>query len=152
MRPKPPKAKAPTPDWIKERQARQSDRIDLQDTPAAAVFKLVQGDRAAAEACIAMIKAVAAADPSAEFGPFTPLLILQANGLVGAAIGDIYRHACGGDPVAALAVLHALRLKLISVTTLRNAAARRARLDVAKLLDLIRQKIPDFGRGFPGTA
>ena len=143
---KPPKGKAPSPAWITSGASRPSDRIDLQDTPAKAVFKLVQGDRAAAEACIAMVKAVAAADPQAEFGPFSPLLILEAIGLVGPAIGEVYARVCGGDPVTALAVLHAARLRLITAATLKRAAQGRTAVDATALLDLIRQRIPGFGR------
>jgi hypothetical protein len=135
----------PPPDWIKRRGGAR-ERIDLQDTPAKAVFKLVEGDRAAAEACIALVKAVASADPEAEFGPFTPLVILEATGLVGPVIGAFYSRVCGGDPVTALAVLHAVRLKLVSPATLRSAAAGKAAVDTAALLDLVRQKIPKFGR------
>ncbi len=135
-----------TPAWIKPREADRAARIDLQDTPAKAVFKLVEGDRAAAEACIAMVKAVATADPMAEFGPFTPLVILEAIGLRGAAIGAAYSRVCGGDPVTALAVLHAVRLKLITVATLKRAVAGGAPIDAPALLDLVRHKLPGFGR------
>lgn len=135
-----------TPAWITPRATGRAERIDLQDTPAKAVFKLVDGDRAAAEACIAMVKAVASADPQAEFGPFTPLLILEAIGLRGAAIGAVYGRICGGDPVTALAVLHAVRLKLIAPQALKRAAAGGAAIDAPALLDLVRHKIPGFGR------
>jgi hypothetical protein len=135
----------PPPGWIKRRGA-PIERIDLQDTPAKAVFKLVQGDRAAAEACIAMVKAVAGADPQAEFGPFTPLVILEATGLVGPVIGTLFSRVCGGDPVTALAVLHAARLKLVSPAALRAAAEGKAPVDAAALLDLVRRQVPGFGR------
>jgi len=135
----------PPPDWIKRRGA-ASERIDLHDTPAKAVFKLVQGDRAAAEACIALVKAVASADPEAEFGPLTPLVILEATGLIGPVIGALYSRVCGSDPVTALALLHAARLKLVSPATLRSAAEGKTRVDTAALVDLVRQKIPRFGR------
>jgi hypothetical protein len=134
------------PAWIKKRTSARSSRIDLQDTPAKAVFKLVEGDRTAAEACIAMVKAVASADPGAEFGPFTPLLILEAIGLKGPAIGAVYHRVCGGDPVTALAVLHAVRLRLITADALRRAALGSATVDAPALLDLVRHKIAGFGR------
>jgi len=143
---KPSKSNVAPPAWIKARGPRQTERIDLQDTPAKAVFKLVKGDRAAAEACIAMVKAVATADPKAEYGPFTPLVILEAIGLTGPAIGEVYTRVCGGDPVTALAVLHAVRLKLVTAAALESAAQGGAKIDAAALLDLIRQKIPGFGR------
>ena len=142
---KPSKPAVTPPAWIKSRAPRRADRIDLQDTPAKAVFKLVEGDRAAAEACIAMVKAVASADPKAEFGPFTPLVILEAIGLTGPAIGAFYARVCGGDPVTALAVLHAARLKVITPARLKNAAHGRTKIDASTLLDLIRQRIPSFG-------
>jgi hypothetical protein len=146
---KPSKGGTTAPSWIKPRGSRRTERIDLQDTPAKAVFKLVEGDRAAAEACIAMVKAVAAADPQAEFGPFTPLVILEAIGLTGPAIGEVYARVCGGDPVTALAVLHAVRLKLLTPEALKSAVQGRARLDTTALLDLVRQRISEFGRRSP---
>jgi hypothetical protein len=143
---KPPKSTVDAPAWIRPGTSRRTVRIDVDDTPGNAVLKLVDGDRAAAEACIAMVKAVKTADPQAEFGPFTPLLILDAIGLVGPAIGSVYTHVCSGDPVTALAVLHAVRLKLITVATLRSAAEGRTKINAPALLDLIRHKIPSFGR------
>jgi hypothetical protein len=134
------------PAWTKSAASRTAARIDIADTPAKAVFKLVEGDRAAAEACIAMVKAVAEADPDAEFGPFTPLVILDSIGLTGPAIGDVYTHVCGSDPVTALAVLHAARLNLVDVATLKRAAERRTAMNTAALLDAIRSKMPRFGR------
>ncbi len=134
------------PAWIKKRPSPWASRIDLQDTPAKAVFKLVEGDRAAAEACIAMVKAVASADPGADFGPFTPLLILEAIGLKGPAIAAVYHRVCGGDAVTALAVLHAVRLRLVTPQALKRAAEGGAAIDAPALLDLVRHKVPGFGR------
>ena len=141
-----PARKMAAPAWVKPAASRPAARIDIADTPAKAVFKLVGGDRAAAEACIAMVKAVATADPDAEFGPFTPLLILEAIGLTGPAIGAVYAKVCGGDPVCALAVLHAARLKLVTVATLKRAAAGRTPINTTVLLDAIRSKMPRFAR------
>ncbi|GGF24465.1 hypothetical protein GCM10011611_33140 [Aliidongia dinghuensis] len=121
-------------------------RIDVTDTPANAVFKLVRGDRAAAEACIALVKTVASADPDAEFGPFTPLLILEATGLVGPAIGHVYRRVCDGDPVTMLALLHALRLKAIAVDTVKRAAVDGTRIRRDTVIRIVQEKIPRFGR------
>ena len=136
------------PAWIKPLSSRSPGgrRIDIEDTPAKAVFKLVEGDREAAEACIAMVKAVEQVDPDAEFGPFTPLLILESIGLTGKAIGGVYAHVCGGDVVCALAVLHAARLKLVSVDDLKRAAAGRTPINTDVLLDAIRSKMPRFAR------
>ncbi|HEX3500849.1 MAG TPA: hypothetical protein VHT04_16145 [Stellaceae bacterium] len=146
-----PAGKTAIPAWIKPRGSAPAgggatSRIDIEDTPSKAVFKLVEGDRAAAEACIAMVKAVAQADPDAEFGPFTPLLILESIGLTGKAIGEVYVHVCGDDPVCALAVLHAARLKLVTVEKLKSAAAGRTPINTDVLLDAIRSKMPRFGR------
>jgi hypothetical protein len=136
------------PAWIKPLSSRSPGdrRIDIEDTPAKAVFKLVEGDREAAEACIAMVKAVEQVDPDAEFGPFTPLLILESIGLTGSAIGAVYAHVCGGDVVCALAVLHAARLKLVTVDDLKRAAAGRTPINTDVLLDAIRSKMPRFAR------
>jgi hypothetical protein len=120
------------------------DRIDVTDTPANAVFKLVRGDHAAAEACIQLVKAVATADPDAEFGPFTPLLILEATGLVGPAIGHVFRKVCDGDPVTMLALLHALRLKAIGLDTVKRAAVAGTRIKKETLVRIVREKIPNF--------
>jgi len=137
----------PPVDETPERDAEASTgRIDVTDTPANAVFKLVRGDRAAAEACIQLVKAVAAADPDAEFGPFTPLLILEATGLVGPAIGLVYRRVCDGDAVTMLALLHALRLKAIAVDTVKRAAVEGTRIRKETLIKIVQEKIPSFGR------
>jgi hypothetical protein len=140
----PPRRSKVAPAWAKP--APRAGRIDIADTPANAVFKLVLGDRASAEACIAMVRTVAAADPDAEFGPFTPLLILDTIGLVGPAIGTFYSSVCAGDPVTALAVLHALRLRLVTPARVRRAMQGGATIDAEALLDLVRHKIPRFGR------
>jgi hypothetical protein len=121
-------------------------RIDISDTPANAVLKLVGEDRAAAAACIAMVKAVETADPEAAFGPFTPLLILESMGLRGARIGHFYARVCAADAVTALGVLHAVRLKLVPADIVMRAADGRGRLDAAPLVDLVRGKLTRFGR------
>jgi hypothetical protein len=128
-----------------EAKSTQPDRIDVTDTPANAVFKLVKGDHAAAEACIQLVKAVASADPDAEFGPFTPLLILEATGLVGPAIGHVYRKVCAEDPVTMLALLHALRLKALDLDTVKRAAVAGTRIKKQTLVRIVREKIPTFG-------
>jgi len=121
-----------------------ADRIDIADTPANAVFKLVRGDQLAAEACIALVKAVATADPDAQFGPFTPLLILESFGLVGPAIGKVFRRVCDSDPVTMLAVLHAVRLKAISLDDVKRAAVDGKRIRKDTVVKLVREKIPNF--------
>jgi hypothetical protein len=122
-------------------------RLNIDDTPANAVLKLVDEDRPAAAACIAMVKAVETADPKAAFGPFTPLMILDQFAIYGASIAVFYVRVCGGDPVKALAVLHAARLKLITAEELKRAIAGRGpRLDAEMVLDLVRSRIEGFGR------
>ena len=122
-------------------------RLDINDTPANAVLKLVGKDKPAAGACIAMVKAVETADPKAQFGPFTPLLILDQLGIYGGAIAVFYVRVCGGDPVKALAVLHAARLNLITPEELKRAISGHGpRLDADMVLDLIRSRVEGFGR------
>lgn len=135
------------PAWVTgSARAHGAARIDIRDTPANAVLKLVEDDRAAAEACIALVKAVETADPEAAFGPFTPLLILESIEMRGARIGRFYQRVCGGDAVTALALLHAVRLKLVPADVVMRAADGRGRLDTAPLVDLVRGKLPRFGR------
>ena len=145
---KPPRKKAAEerPDWMGTAKRPVPERIAVDDTPANAVFKLSQGDRAAAEACIALVKIVATADPKAEFGPFTHLLMLEATGLVGPAIGHVHRHVCGGDPITMLALLHAVRLKVMTMDKVKRAAVDRERINAQALIELVRQKIPTFAR------
>jgi hypothetical protein len=145
---KPPKERngKKRPDWLAAAMPPGPERIDVADTPANAVFKLVQGDQAAAEACIALVKAVATADPQAEFGPFTPLLILEATGLTGPAIGHVYRRVCDSDPVTMLAVLHAVRLKVIAIDAVKRAAVSGTRIKAETVIGIVRQKIPNFAR------
>lgn len=133
------------PDWIKAQGAARTARIDITDNPANAVLKLVGDDRASAASCIAMIKAVAQFDPKAEFGPFTPLLILQEIGLIGPDIGLFYGLICRRDPLTALALLHAARLKLLSAAMIRAAIAGGPPIDDAALLHAVRSRMPDFG-------
>ncbi len=145
---KPPrkKAKPKRPAWMGAETPSRPDRIDVDDTPANAVFKLVQGDPAAAEACIALVKIVASAEPQAEFGPFTPLLMLEAIGLTGPAIGHVYRKVCDSDPVTLLAVLHAVRLKVIALDAVKRAAVSGTRIRAETVIGIVRQKIPNFAR------
>ena len=145
---KPPRKKSAKkrPDWMGPETPSRPDRIDVDDTPANAVFKLCQGDPTAAEACIALVKVVATADPQAEFGPFTPLLILEATGLVGPAIGHVYRKVCDGDPVTMLAVLHAVRLKVIAMDAVKRAAVSGTRIRSDTVIEIVRQKISNFAR------
>lgn len=139
--------RAAPPAWIKPATGRgHAARIDLNDTPANAVLKLVQDDRAAAEACIAMVKAVETIDPQAEFGPFTPLVILDSIDLVGPAIGRFYRVVCGGDVAVALGLLHAVRLKLVPAQIVKLAAEGRARLAVSAVMDQVCSRMPGFAR------
>ena len=143
-RKKPPAKKRP--DWMGAATPPRPDRIDVDDTPANAVFKLVQGDEAAAEACIALVKVVATVDPQAQFGPFTPLLILEATGLTGPAIGHVYRKVCDSDAVTMLALLHAVRLKVIAMDTVKRAAVAGTRIKAETVIEIVRQKIPNFAR------
>ena len=136
----------PAPAWAARAGAARTARIDIQDTPANAVLKLVGDDRVAAEACIAMVKAVERVDPDAAFGPFTPLLILEQIGLSGARIGRFYQHVCGGDVVTALALLHAVRLKLVPADVVKRAADGKGRIATDQVLDLVRGQLPRFGR------
>lgn len=120
-------------------------QIDLMDTPAAAVLKLAEGDRRAAFACVALVKIVEKAEPGAAFGPFTGLMILDRIELRGPPIGYLYDHLCGGDATKALALLHAIRLKLISPPTLRMALSGAPDLiDVDAVLARIRREMPGF--------
>jgi uncharacterized membrane protein len=120
-------------------------RIDLNDTPAAAVLRLADGHRAAALACVEMVKATAAIDPAASFGPFTPLLMLDRLDLTGARIAALYHTVAGGDVAAAIAVLHAVRLQLIDRATLDAAVSGTpGAIDGAATLERIRRAIPGF--------
>jgi hypothetical protein len=145
---KPPRKKPEKkrPEWMGAEVPPRPDRIDVDDTPANAVFKLVQGDEAAAHACIALVKAVKSADPQAEFGPFTPLLILESTGLVGPAIGHVYRRVCDSDPVTMLALLHAVRLKVIDINAVKRAAVEGTRIKAETVIAIVREKIPNFAR------
>lgn len=107
---KPPQA--PTPAWARptgKGDAQRGAGLDLTDTPANAVLKLAEGNIAAAKACIAMIEASQRHDPRSDFGPFTPLVMLDRFQLRGARIARLFAFA-GGDGKRALGLLHALRV------------------------------------------
>jgi hypothetical protein len=122
-------------------------RLNITDTPANAVIKLVGQNAEAAAACIALVKAVETVEPKAEFGPFTPLLMLDQLAIYEASIARLYSVVCGSDPAKMLAVLHATRLRLIAADELRRAISGRGpRLDADQVLDLMRSRIPGFAR------
>src|SRR5271154_1236738 len=83
---KPPKPTSP--DWARPAPggARPGAGRDINDTPANAVLKLAEGNLPAARACIAMIEASERHDPKSDFGPFTPLVMLDRFKLRGARI------------------------------------------------------------------
>ena len=132
-------AKAPQPPepprWARAAGSARGGGLDLTDTPANAVLKLAEGDLAAAQACIAMIEASQRHDPASDFGPFTPLVMLDRFKLRGARIARLSALA-GGDGRTALGLLHALRLGAIQPPELALALAGKAPPDlVAALLE-----------------
>ncbi len=123
---KPPRAAAPR--WARptgKGDPRRGAGLDLTDTPANAVLKLAEGDLAAAKACIAMIEASQRHDPESDFGPFTPLVMLDRFQLRGARIARLFALA-GGDGKRALGLLHALRLGALQPRELATALAGTA--------------------------
>lgn len=120
-------------------------RIDLHDTPAAAVLRLAEGSQPAAMAMIALVKSVESLDPTASFGPFTPLVLLDRLNITGPAVAMLYHRVAGGDPATALALLHAVRLKLISADTLTQALnGDPTAVDGPATLVRVRQAMPGF--------
>jgi hypothetical protein len=117
----PPK---PQPAWARPSQGRGAG-LDIEDTPANAVLKLAEGNLPAARACIAMIEASQRLDPKSDFGPFTPLMMLDRFKLRGARIARLFALA-GQDGRIALGLLHALRLGAIQPGELARALAGTA--------------------------
>jgi len=128
----PPK---PPPAWARPSTARpgRGAGLDLTDTPANAVLKLAAGDLAAARACIAMIEASQRDDPGSDFGPFTPLVMLDRFDFRGARIARLFALA-GRDGRRALGLLHALRLGAIQPRELAAALAGKAPADLVAAL------------------
>ncbi len=122
-------------------------RIAITDTPAAAVLKLADGHDGAAVACTVLVKAMPSLDPQAEFGPFTPLLMLDSFGLHGAVIWRLFDGLCGRDALRTLAVLHAVRLKIIHSAAVRDALLGRGTpLDLDHLVGEVKTHYPGFAR------
>jgi hypothetical protein len=120
------KSPKPPPAWARAAGAPHSGaRLDLTDTPANAVLKLAEGDVAAARACIALIEASQRHNPGSEFGPFTPLVMLDRFKLRGRLIARFHALA-GGDARRALGLLHALRLGAVEPRDLARALAGKA--------------------------
>jgi hypothetical protein len=117
--------KPPSPAWARPGSARRSSGLDLTDTPANAVLKLAEGDLGAAKACIAMIEASQRDDPRSDFGPFTPLVMLERFQLRGARIARLFALA-EGDGRRALGLLHALRRGAIELREMAIALAGTA--------------------------
>src|SRR5580692_6429695 len=118
-------AKAPPPAWARPSPAGGGAGLDINDTPANAVLKLAEGDIPAARACIAMIEASERFDPKSDFGPFTPLMMLDRFKLRGARIARLFALA-RQDGRIALGLLHALRLGAIQRDELARALAGTA--------------------------
>jgi hypothetical protein len=113
------------PEWARPAASARSGSLDLTDTPANAVLKLAEGDLAAAKACIALIEASQRHDPGSDFGPFTPLVMLDRFKLRGARIARLHALT-GGDGRTTLGLLHALRLGAIQQRELALALAGKA--------------------------
>ncbi|MEJ0069439.1 MAG: hypothetical protein WDO24_12710 [Pseudomonadota bacterium] len=119
--------KPQAPAWVQPR-SKSSGRvvgIDITDTPANAVLKLADGNLAAAKACIAMIEASQRYDPKSDFGPFTPLVMLERLEFRGVRIARLFALA-KQDGRVALGLLHALRLGAIQPRELATALAGKA--------------------------
>ncbi|HUA52425.1 MAG TPA: hypothetical protein VMB81_09690 [Candidatus Sulfotelmatobacter sp.] len=137
---KSPKPKPPA--WARAAGApRVGAPLDLTDTPANAVLKLAEGDVAAARACIALIEASQRHDPGSEFGPFTPLVMLDRFKLRGRLIARLHALA-GGDPRRTLGLLHALRLGAIEPGELARALAGQAPPERREALLAVADAVP----------
>jgi hypothetical protein len=132
----------PTPPaWARPAQAGTAAGLDINDTPANAVLKLAEGDLAAARACIAMIEASQRHDPKSDFGPFTPLVMLERFKLRGARIAQLFAVA-GQDGRLALGLLHALRLGAIQPGELARALAGTAPKELVAALLVAADAVP----------
>jgi hypothetical protein len=124
-------------------------RIALTDPLPDAVLKLADGDKPGAVACILMVKQGEKIDPKSEFGPFTPLVLLDGLGIYGQAIWRLFDGLCGRDPLRCLAVLHAARLKMLPPGVLQLAIAGKAKIDVDLVVGRVKTAMPTFGRTQP---
>lgn len=121
-------------------------RIALTDPLPQAVIKLADEDKNAAVACILLVRQGEALQPRSEFGPFTPLVLLDGLGLYGARIWTLFDRICGRDVLRCLAVLHALRLKMLPMQALELALKGKASIDVDLVVGRVKTAIPDFAR------
>jgi len=143
---KPPKP--PTPAWPPPSPGgtRPGAGLDIDDTPANAVLKLAEGNLPAARACIAMIEASEHHDPKSDFGPFTPLMMLDRFKLRGARIARLFELA-GQDGRLALGLLHALRLGAIQPGELARALAGTAPKELVAALIAAADAVPALRTG-----
>src|SRR5580704_658726 len=143
---KPPKQAPPA--WARPSPGgtRAGAGLDIDDTPANAVLKLAEGNLPAARACIAMIEASERHDPKSDFGPFTPLMMLDRFKLRGTRIARLFALA-GQDGRIALGLLHALRLGAIEPGELALALAGKAPKELVAALIAAADAVPSLRPG-----
>lgn len=124
-------------------RAARPGRIGIEDTPAKAVLKLAGNHQGAAVALVALVRAQATVDPGGSFGPFTPLVMVEALALTPEQVWRLFDRCARRDALVATGLLHALRLKLVGRE--RLLAADPAAIDA--LVSAVKGQVAGFGRG-----
>ncbi len=140
---RPPPKPQPLPlSALAGRPSARAGRIGIDDTPAKAVLKLAGNHQGAAVALAALVKAQATVDPAGSFGPFTPLVMVEALGLTPEQLWRLFDRCARRDVLVATALLHALRLKLVA----RDPLLAADEAVVGALVAAVKAQVPGFGR------
>ena len=75
---------------------------------------------------------------------FGALYNLDSCGIYGSRIEQLHKGVCGGDLIRTVACLRATQLRLIDADDLNLAIDRKIRLDVEKVLAMVKEKLPLF--------
>lgn len=123
-------------------------RINLTDSIQDVAVKMVEGNPGALHVLMTVIKSGAGIDPACAFGAMQPILSLDTLGIYGPRIWLLWKDICGQSPVLFVAVLRAWQLGFISADELSSAVTEaRSRdnpIDVKKLYEQVRERLPDF--------
>jgi len=121
------------------------NRITLNDSGQSVVLKLAEGNPGAMRVCCEVLRDGSDIDPANALQGFGPLLMLDDLGIYGPDIWLLYKDVCNQNLVAMLGVLRAYQMGYATEAQIRCAIGNRGDvLDVAALLDKVREELPTF--------
>lgn len=122
-------------------------------TVVEAAAKLAKGNPGAAQALLALMRDTAIVDPDCIFEEWAPLFDCDHLDLYGPDIWILYKDICKFNTANMLAVFRAVQFGQISAKTVqaavasgRNGSDLTEPLDIPKILENVKKKLPNFGK------